>query len=233
VATGDGASDTLVTSGGVSTSTVGRNMRILTGRGRDVVHLYDLDVAGSFLANLKAGDNEFEMSNDRLRGPWRVRSSGGNDVLILEESQCDALVRVAAGSGADTVYLSQNTHDGPVAVNLGAGPDRFFGDDSVFNADLTVDGGNGNDDLNVETVDTGNATGSAFAGPTRLRGGRGDDLVAVGVQGQPFEFGVFGGLTLFDGGPGNDLLDAGLTAGHNNGSIFLVPPVVSGFETQT
>lgn len=102
--------------------TVGRDVRVQGGEGRDMIFLNTARVAGN--VNIDGGN--------------------GNDDVGLSQSEVGGGLTLTGGAGTE-FYTLNDTRIGRAAnINLGAEADTFNFDSTEFVASLTVDGGEGN-----------------------------------------------------------------------------------------
>ncbi len=120
------------------------------------------------------------------------------------------------------------TVTGKTLVKASGSADSLTIDDSIFAGRVQIDMGKGDDTVALE-VD-GDALGpvTTLNGALQVKMGSGKDSVSVGVALEAGNSLVTNGKVRFDGGSGTDTLDA-----LANGNGFALAPEIKKFETVT
>ena len=191
-------------------STVGRNLRIFTRSGDDVVTVNDTDVAGTLLIRSGSGDDTVNLGTGTYANAG-ISTQSGQDAISLNTVTIDSNLGVSTGSDDDTLDL-QTVTVGNTALLVGSrGSDDIMIDGSQFNQ-IVFSAGSGSD---TGQLSNSNATGRAIASM-----GSGADSLDFAADV------VFSDTSIFSGGGGDDSFD-GFTANFTHTKRF------GSVETQT
>jgi Ca2+-binding RTX toxin-like protein len=145
--------------------------------------------------------SEFEPIIDQLRAVNRSFQIGtpGAQTIVLRDDDIPGLARIDDDGTGAFESLTFTTAWNSMHLKAGDGDDtvRIEATAATFTADLTVDGEDGNDTLDA----------SAYALPTTLNGGPGDDAMYGGSAADTMDGGD--GSDIMDGGAGSDNVDGG------------------------
>ncbi len=149
--------------------------------------------------------------NDTLSGSDGdvLYGRGGDDLLFVSAVPGDPVTTAFGGSGDDVFESSGPTYNFGLELYGGGGDDRFTFDTIQAS---TMQGGGGQDTFDIRTMLSGTISGDAGRDTITLgsmlgtvRGGGGDDVIAVGI--------VKGG-SLVSGDVGNDTISVQVGSAH-------------------
>ncbi len=191
IRTGDGDDEVDLSSGRLVTAFAG-DVMVRTESGNDLVNLYDTDVLGDLWIRTSR-------DNDRVMlggGPLGGGHFAGN-------------VDIGTGQEDDRVEINKSQIDGETSLKGGRGSDRFDIDDSVLDA-LFAHLGSDDDALNIEQRPAPHGPAAlerapaTVNGPAKIYMGVGNDVLRIGVEGDPDRSVTFNDMVFADGGAGFD-----------------------------
>ena len=138
----------------ITNATINSSASIDANFGNDSLN-FDHDLFGSLSLTLGAGNDQLHLSNSKVAQGTSLDAGAGNDTVDFNTALLNS-VNVTLGTGDDHMSIEASTMGATtLAGNDGA---DTIGVDNLHASSLAVTGGNGNDNLDFNTVVVANGT---------------------------------------------------------------------------
>jgi hypothetical protein len=207
---GNGNSDTVF--GTVaSTVSISGNVAVTNGDGFDV-----FNTNGTFAVT---GPGSLTIAHGR---------GGSQNNLTANIGAVGGALTFTSLEGRDELNLTRMTVGGRTTISTAGGNDTIQTHNSTFAA-ATIVTGAGRDEVLIESGTVDDGIGVTFNGIVNVNTGAGNDRVAIGFPGDTDDFGQFNAAVTISLGLDLDIVFAQA----NLANVFVVPPIISGFEQGT
>lgn len=125
-------------------TTIPTDLRVNLQGGDDAFAIDGVTV-GRHVSVTATGDDFFVASDLTVSRNLDIRSSAGDNTIVVEDSSLGSLARVISGNGNDAIYVNNTSVSGRTVLLTRGGADLFAARESGFTSDLYFDGGTEDD----------------------------------------------------------------------------------------
>ena len=172
---------------------VGDDSHVSTGSGNDQVRVSGTSVQDDLRIRSSSGDDAIIVSACNVGDDHSIRSGAGNDTINVASTNIQDDFRVSTSSGSDALVFDQLDVSDDTKLRSGTGDDSVVVIDSRVADDLSISTSSGDDFVYIDPTVVGD--------DLRVKTGRDNDTIAFSGAN------VFGDRTRISGGSGTNLVD--------------------------